>query len=593
MLKRTHKCGEPRVGDVGREVVLSGWVANWRDHGGLVFIDLRDRTGIAQVVFRPERDASLHARARDLRSEFCISVRGRVEHRPEGMENPELPTGQVEVLAEELEVHSLSETPPFDVQGTAEVGMETRLRYRYLDLRRPQMQRNLEFRHRLLQLTRRYLDEQGFLEIETPFLTKSTPEGARDYLVPSRINPGCFYALPQSPQLFKQILMMSGMDRYFQIVRCFRDEDLRANRQPEFTQIDCEMSFADEEDVQGVAEGLMARAFEQLLGRTLPLPLPRMRYEDAMARYGSDKPDLRFGLEIRDVSDVAAKCAFRVFSDAVAEGGQVRGLCIPGGGQMPRSQVDGLVQMAKDLGASGLAWYKTKEGPGASGGGAEGGIAKFLTEAEQAAVAERFEAKGGALLIFVAGRRYICNLVLSHMRLHLGKEMGLLRDAKDALCWITDPPAFEVDEETGKLTFVHHPFTSPAEEDVDRLESDPTACHARGYDLVMNGQEVGGGSIRIARPDLQMRIFKILGYTEEQMEQRFGFFINALRYGPPPHGGIAFGFDRLVMTLMGIDDIREVIAFPKTQRAVCVLTEAPTRVDDAQLKELGIALREE
>jgi len=587
MLKRTHRCGEPRVEDGGREVVLSGWVANWRDHGGLVFIDLRDRTGLTQVVFRPERDAALHARARELRSEFCISVRGRVERRPAGMENPALPTGLVEVIAEEMEVHSTSETPPFDIQGAGDVAMEVRLRYRYLDLRRPHMQRNMEFRHRLVQLTRRYLDENGFIEVETPFLTKSTPEGARDYLVPSRINPGCFYALPQSPQLFKQVLMMGGLDRYFQIVRCFRDEDLRANRQPEFTQIDYEMSFADEEDVQRIAEGMMARFFEELLGRTLSLPLQRMRYEDAMARYGTDKPDLRFGLEIRDVSDIAGKCSFRVFSDAVADGGQVRGICIPGGAQMPRSEVDGLVERAKGLGASGLAWFKMKKD------GAEGGIAKFLTEAELKAIGERFGAEDGSLLIFMAGRRYLCNLVLSHMRLHLGQESGLLQNAKDALCWIIEPPAFEVDEITGQLTFVHHPFTSPAEEDLDRLEREPTACHARGYDLVMNGQEVGGGSIRIARPDLQMRIFKLLGYTEQQMEERFGFFINALRYGPPPHGGIAFGLDRLVMTLMGIDDIREIIAFPKTQRAVCVLTDAPSPVDDAQLKELGIALRDE
>jgi aspartyl-tRNA synthetase len=585
MLKRTHKCGELRAEHIGREAVVSGWVANWRDHGGLVFIDLRDRTGIIQAVFRPEANPELHARARGLRSEFCVSVRGTVERRPPDMENPDLPTGQVEIAAKELEVHSLSDTPPLDVQGTDEVSVEVRLRYRYLDLRRPQMQRNLEFRHRLLQEARRYLDENGLIEVETPFLTKSTPEGARDYLVPSRVNPGCFYALPQSPQLFKQLLMMGGMDRYFQIVRCFRDEDLRANRQPEFTQVDIEMSFVDEQDVQKLTEGLMARIFERLLGRRLELPLPRMRYDEAMARYGTDSPDLRFGLEIRDVTDIVRQCSFQVFASAVAQGKQVRGLCVPGGAQMPRSQVDELVEWVKRLGAGGLAWYKIRDGK------AEGGVAKFLTDGELAAIRDAFKAEDGSLLLFVADRRYICNLVLSHLRLRLARDLDLLRGAKDALCWVIAPPAFEMDEATGRLTFVHHPFTSPMEAELDRLETDPTACHARAYDLVMNGQEIAGGSIRISSPDLQMRIFKLLGYTEQQVEERFGFFINALRYGPPPHGGIAFGFDRTVMTLLGIEDIREVIAFPKTQRAVCILTDAPSPVDDAQLKELGIELR--
>jgi len=587
MLKRTHKCGELRAEDTDLEVIVSGWVANWRDHGGLVFVDLRDRTGMVQVVFRPESGKELHERARDLRSEFCISARGRVARRPSDMENPDLPTGQIEVLAEELEVHSASETPPFALQGAAQVSEEVRLRHRYLDLRRPQMQRNLEFRHRLLQITRRYLDENGFIEVETPFLTKSTPEGARDYLVPSRINPGCFYALPQSPQLFKQMLMIGGVDRYFQIVKCFRDEDLRANRQPEFTQVDMEMSFADEEDVQRITEGLMARYFEQLLGRTLQLPLPRMRYMDAMDAYGTDSPDLRFGLKIGEISDLARGCAFRVFSEAAATGGQVRGICVPDGAAMPRSQVDALVEWAREMGTGGLAWFRMR------GGKAEGGIAKFLSEGELDAIRQRFGAGDGSLFLFVADRRYVCNLVLSHLRLRLSRELGLLRNARHALCWITEPPAFEVDEATGRLTFVHHPFTAPAPGDVARLESDPTSCRARGYDLVMDGQELAGGSIRISNCDLQMRIFRLLDYTEEQVQERFGFFVNALRYGPPPHGGIAFGLDRTVMTLLGLDDIREIIAFPKTQRAVCPLTDAPSRVDEEQLGELGLSLRED
>ncbi len=587
MLKRTHTCGQLRPEHIGGEAVLSGWVANWRDHGGLVFIDLRDRTGISQVVFRPEVDADLHARARDLRSEYCISVRGQVEKRPPEMENPDLPTGQVEMVAREMVLHSASDTPPFEITGEDDISIEVRLRNRFLDLRRAPMQRNLEFRHRLMQITRRYLDENGFIEVETPFLTKSTPEGARDYLVPSRINPGKFYALPQSPQLFKQLLMIGGLDRYFQIVKCFRDEDLRANRQPEFTQIDLEMSFVDEDDVLATVEGLMARLFEGALGRALELPLPRMRYEDALASYGTDAPDLRFGLEIADVSDVARDCEFRVFSGAVADGGQVRGICVPGGAEMPRSEVDALVKWAQELGAGGLAWFKLRAGK------PEGGVAKFFNEAQVAAIRERFDAPDGSILLFVADKRYVCNLTLSHLRLRLGRELGLIPKGEDALCWVVEAPAFERDDRTDELTFVHHPFTAPFPEDVERLESDPASVRTRSYDLVMNGQEIAGGSIRIADRDLQMRIMSILGYSEEQVQERFGFFMRALRFGPPPHGGIAFGFDRLVMTMLGLEDIRETIAFPKTQRAVSLLTDAPSEVDEAQLRELGLSLTEE
>ena len=573
-----------RAGDIGREAVLSGWVANWRDHGGLAFIDLRDRTGLTQIVFRPEKDEQLHGRARELRSEFCVSVRGVVERRPPEMANPKLPTGQVELLAAEMQVHSESQTPPFSVASSEEVSMEVRLKNRFLDLRSPHMQRNLETRHRLMQTTRRYLDDEGFIEVETPFLTKSTPEGARDYLVPSRVSPGHFYALPQSPQLFKQLLMIGGMDRYFQIVKCFRDEDLRANRQPEFTQIDIEMSFVDEGDVMSLSEGLLARLMEEALHEPLKLPLPRIDYSESLADYGTDAPDLRFELRIRDISDVVRECGFRVFSGAVADGGQVRGLCLPEGARMPRSQVDGLVEWARQLGAGGLAWFKVREGR------AQGGIAKFLSEGELQAIRERFEAEDGSLLLFVADRERVCNLALSHLRLRLAREFNLVRQGDHALCWVVGAPAFQQEEEGGPWTFVHHPFTAPCAEDVDKLESAPGEVGSRSYDIVMDGQEIGGGSIRVADAELQKRILGVLGYTDEEIEERFGFFIRALRYGPPPHGGIAFGFDRLVMTILGIDDLRETIAFPKTQRAVCLLTDAPSEVRPAQLRELGIRL---
>jgi len=583
MLKRTHMCGEPRIAQAGQEVVLSGWVSNWRDHGGLVFIDLRDRTGLVQIVFNPQEDAHLHARARALRSEFCVSVRGRVEKRPPEMENPDLATGQIEIVVGEMELHSSSDTPPFELASDA-VSPEVRLRHRFLDLRRPAMQRSLEFRHRLMQTARTYLDKNGFIEVETPFLTRSTPEGARDYLVPSRVNPGSFYALPQSPQLFKQLLMIGGLDRYFQIVKCFRDEDLRANRQPEFTQIDLEMSFVEPQDVMAVAEGLMARLFAEALGRELALPLPRLGWRDAVDRYGTDAPDLRFGLEIGDISDVAGESEFRVFRQAVAGGGQVRGLCLPGGGRMPRRAVDELVEWIKQFGAGGLAWFKLREGQ------AEGGVSKFFEPGEVAAVRERLGAEDGSLLMFVADTRSVCDLALSHLRRELARRTGLLDDADDALCWVVDAPAFEVDEQTGRLTFLHHPFTAPFAEDVDRLETDPTSVRTHSYDLVMNGQEIAGGSIRISDRDLQLRILKLLGYGPDVAQERFGFLLEALRYGPPPHGGIAFGFDRTVMCLQGTDDIRDTIAFPKTQRAVCPLTGAPAAVDEAQLRELGISL---
>jgi len=585
VLKRTDYCGELRSEHVGRDVVVSGWVAGWRDHGGLVFIDLRDRTGIVQVVFNPELDAELHRAGAALRSEYCVSVSGNVRLRPEGMQNPNMPTGEVEIVARELEVHSTSDPPPFDVERPGELSLEVRLRYRFLDMRRPEVFRIFQFRHKVLQITRRYFDEQGFIEVETPFLTKSTPEGARDYLVPSRTMPGTFYALPQSPQLFKQILMIGGVDRYFQIVKCFRDEDVRATRQPEFTQIDVEMSFVDEEDVMRSTEGLMARLFSEALGVDLQLPLPRIRYSDALARYGTDAPDLRFALEIEDISEIAGASQFQVFRSAVESGGCVRGICVPGGAGMPRRDIDGLIEWVKQFGLAGLAWFKLE------GGAARGGVTKFFSEGQVAAIAERFGARDGALLLFVAAPRRRSDVALAHLRRHLALKLGLIPQGRFELCWVVEAPAFEVDPDTQRLTFPHHPFTAPAPEDVELLRTDPTAARTRSYDLVLNGVELGGGSIRIANRDLQMQVFKVLGYTEQEVEKRFGFFINALRYGPPPHGGIALGVDRVAGGMLGLDDIREVVAFPKTQRAVCMLTGAPTEVSEEQLRELGIRVQ--
>ncbi len=584
MLKRTHYCGDLRAEHVGREVVVSGWVATWRDHGGVVFIDLRDRSGIVQAVFNPERDADLHASAGLLRSEYCVSIRGLVAPRPEGMVNPKLATGTVELIGCELQTHSASEPPPFDVDDPGDVGLDARLRYRFLDLRRPEVLRIFQCRHRAMQTVRRYFDENGFIEVETPFLTKSTPEGARDFLVPSRMAPGAFYALPQSPQLFKQILMIGGLDRYFQIVKCFRDEDLRANRQPEFTQVDVEMSFVDQDDVMECIEGLMARVFQEVLGREIALPLPRLGYHDALERYGTDAPDLRFGLEVRDVSDVAAECEFKVFRSVVESGGEVRGIGVPGGASMPRREIDGLIEWVKQFKLPGLAWFKLE------GGAAQGGVAKFLSEGQVGAIAERLGAEDGALLLFVAAKRKLANVVLAHLRGRLAGILGLIPDGRWDLCWVVEAPAFELDEQTGRLTFPHHPFTAPFPEDLHLLDTDPTAARTRSYDLVMNGWELGGGSVRIADHERQMRIFRILGYTDEEVQERFGFFMDALRHGPPPHGGIALGLDRIISMLMGVDDIREVIAFPKTQKAVCMLTGAPSPVADAQLRELGIRL---
>jgi len=584
-LKRTHTCGELRADHVGREVVLAGWVQNWRDHGGLAFIDLRDRDGLTQIVFHPDRDADLHERARRLRSEYVIAVKGTVVSRPEGTVNPKLATGEIEIEAIDLDLLNTAETPPFEVVDDVQAGPELRMKYRYLDLRRPRMQRNLRVRHRTAKVIRDYYDAGGFLEVETPFLTKSTPEGARDYLVPSRLQPGSFYALPQSPQLFKQILMIGGCDRYAQLVRCFRDEDQRANRQPDFTQLDVEMAFVDEDDVLDNTEGLMQALFTDILGRDLDVPLERMPYEAAMRRFGTDKPDLRFGMELVEINDQVAEGGFKVFASVVAAGGCVRGFRAPAAAERySRKDLDDLTAFVGEFGAKGLAWFKV------SGGALQSPIAKFFEAPAQAAIIERLEAADGDLLLFVADTPEVAARALGPLRIRLANELDLIDRDAYRLLWVVDCPLFGWDEEAQRPTPLHHPFTSPRPEDVDRLESDPMSVKACAYDLVLNGEEIAGGSIRIHRRDVQERVFRQLGIGPEEAQARFGFFLDALTYGAPPHGGIAFGFDRLVAILCGEDAIREVIAFPKTQRAVCQLTGAPTPVDDAQLRELGLRL---
>ena len=584
-LRRTHYCGVLRAGDVGFDVVLMGWVAKWRDHGGVVFIDLRDRTGIAQVVFNPEHAQEAHDLADSLRNEYVIAVRGTVRHRPPDAVNPKLDTGEIEVLADELVILNASDTPPFPIEDTAQVNEDLRLRYRFLDLRRPVLQRIFALRHRVMQATRQYLDTEGFLEIETPALTRSTPEGAKDYLVPSRVTPGTFYALPQSPQLFKQLFMMSGFDRYFQIVKCFRDEDLRADRQPEFTQIDLEMSFATPDDVIQVIEGLMAKLFA-LIDVQVSLPFPRMPYADAMLRYGVDKPDLRFGLEIVDVSDLVASSEFKVFAGAVKSGGAVRAIRVPGIDEFPRSKQDALVDAVKPYGAKGLAWLRC-----APSGALESPIAKFLGADILDQFKSRCDVHVGDTLFFVADAIPVVEASLGYLRRHLAEELGLIPEGEWAFTWIVDWPLVERDPQTGGLTAIHHPFTAPQPDDVDKLDSDPLACRALAYDLVLNGVELGGGSIRIHDADLQRKMFTLLGLSHEEAEEQFGFLLRALRYGAPPHGGVAFGLDRIVMALTGTPSIRDVIAFPKTQRAACLLTDAPSPVDQEQLTDLGLQLR--
>ncbi|HHY36078.1 MAG TPA: aspartate--tRNA ligase [Firmicutes bacterium] len=581
-LKRTHHCGLLGLGDAGQEVTLMGWVQRRRDHGGLIFIDLRDRSGIVQVVLSPEVDEEAFHRGEEVRNEYVLAVRGTVAARPAGTENPNLATGQVEVYARELYILNRAKTPPFYIEEGINVDENVRLKYRYLDLRRPDMQRNLIIRHRVAKVVRDFLSEEGFIEVETPMLTRSTPEGARDFLVPSRLSPGDFYALPQSPQLFKQLLMVAGLERYFQIVRCFRDEDLRADRQPEFTQIDIEMSFIDRETLLELMERMMARIFAEILNIHLTLPFPRLTYREAMDRYGSDKPDTRFGMEIVDVTTAVAASNFKVFRETVAGGGQVKGLNLTGGVSLSRREIDELTDFVAQFGAKGLVWIRVTEE------GLNSPIAKFLQEEEQEALCRLLEARVGDLLLLVAGPAPVVAESLGHLRLHLARKQGLIPKDRYNFVWIVDFPLLEWDEEEKRYTAMHHPFTSPLEEDIPLLDTDPGRVRAKAYDLVLNGVELGGGSLRIYQRQLQEKMFAVLGLSEAEAREKFGFLLDAFEYGTPPHGGIAFGFDRLVMLLTGSESIRDVIAFPKTASGACLLTGAPAGVSPKQLQELHL-----
>ena len=578
---RTHSCNDLGKGNVGEEVVLMGWVLRRRDHGGVIFIDLRDRWGLTQIVFNPEVDAEAHAKAHQLRSEWVLAVRGRVAARPDDMANLKLATGEIEVMVNELRILNSSETPPFPLDEDIEISDNLRLQYRYLDLRRPEMTANMVMRHRAVQAIRTYLNEHGFLDIETPMLTRSTPEGARDYLVPSRVNAGKFYALPQSPQLFKQLLMIAGMDRYYQIVKCFRDEDLRADRQPEFTQIDMELSFVDEEQVITVTEGMICALFRETLGLELTPPFGRMTYDEAMGRYGTDRPDTRFAMEIVDLTAIAATCSFKVFREVADGGGTVRAINAKGCGSFSRKDLDDLTNFAVQLGAKGLAWVKMK-----ADGEWQSPIAKFFTDEERAAISRELNAVDGDLFFFGADKPAAVCQVLSELRLELARRLGLLKKDVFNFTWVTDFPLVEYDDKEKRYQALHHPFTAPREEDVDRLESDPGSVYSRAYDLVLNGTEIGGGSIRIHQRLMQARVLQVLGIGEDEARDKFGFLLRALELGAPQHGGLAFGLDRLMMIIPGSDSIRSVIAFPKTQKATCPLTDAPAPVARKQLTEL-------
>ena len=587
-LKRSHRCTELGTANIGQDVTVMGWVQKSRNKGGIIFVDLRDRSGILQIIFE-ESDCGTESfeKAEKLRSEFVVAVTGRVEARS-GAVNENLATGAIEVRANSLRILSESETPPFPIEENSKTKEDLRLKYRYLDLRRPDMQRNLLLRSKVAILTRQFLAEEGFLEIETPTLIKSTPEGARDYLVPSRVHPGSFYALPQSPQLFKQLLMCSGYDRYFQLARCYRDEDLRADRQPEFTQIDMELSFVDVDDVIDVNERLLHKLFKEILGVEVPLPIQRMTWQEAMDRFGSDKPDLRFGMELKNVSDVVKDCEFVVFKNALENGGTVRGINAEGQGHMPRKKIDALVEFAKGYGAKGLAYVAIQED-----GTYKSSFAKFMTDEQMAALVAAMDGKPGDLLLFAADKNKIVWDVLGNLRLEIARQLDLLKKDDYRFLWVTEFPLLEYSEEQGRFVAMHHPFTMPMDEDWHLIDSDPGAVRAKAYDIVLNGTEIGGGSVRIHQSDIQSKMFEVLGFTPEKAQDQFGFLLDAFKYGVPPHAGLAYGLDRVVMLMGGCDSIRDVIAFPKVKDASCLMTEAPTPVDPKQLEELGIEVSEQ
>jgi aspartyl-tRNA synthetase len=578
---RTHRCGELRAQHAGERVALCGWVAHQRDHGGVLFVDLRDREGVVQVVIHPVEQPDAHATASRLRGESVIRVTGEARRRPDGTVNPELPTGEIEIAAATVEILTEADTPPFPIEDRIQASEDLRLRHRYLDIRRPEMAGALRLRHRAFMAIRRFFDEHGFVEVETPMLTRSTPEGARDFLVPSRLQAGEFYALPQSPQLFKQLLMVAGLDRYYQIVRCFRDEDLRADRQPEFTQLDVEMSFVQEEDVQVLIEEMLAGVWRETIGVEVPTPFPRLPYAEAMRRYGSDKPDLRYEMELADLTEAFRGTGFRAFAGVLDKGGVIKGFAAPGAASWSRKDLDGLVVEAQGRGASGLVWIAF------TGDEVRSPVEKHLSKEEIAAIRTATGAGDGDLALIVADSETRTNTVLDGLRRLMADRLGLVPEGEWAFTWITEPPLFELSEEDGRWTSVHHPFTSPATDDLQ-----PESATARAYDVVLNGWELGGGSIRIHRPDVQRKVFEALGFSAEEAEARFGFLLEAFRYGVPPHGGIAFGLDRLSMVLAGRDNIREVIAFPKTQSGADLLTGAPAAVDDIQLRDLGLQLRQ-
>ena len=580
--KRTHYCGTLSAADIGSRVCVLGWCQRQRDLGSLIFIDLRDRTGIVQLAFDENTDKDIFRHAFTTRSEYVLCAKGVVRHRGEGAVNENLPTGEIEIAVDSFKVLSEAETPPFPIVENSDTNMETRLTHRYLDLRRPDIQKNIMARSEITAIARNYFKEQGFIDIETPCLIKPSPEGARDYLVPSRVHPGCFYALPQSPQLYKQLLMYSGFDRYFQIARCFRDEDLRADRQPEFTQIDLEMSFVDEEDIIAVNEGFIKKVFDEFMHLPLEAPFRRMTWNEAMERFGSDKPDTRFGMELCNISETVRGCGFGVFANCVAAGGSVRGINVPGGAKMSRKEIDSLVEFVKTYGAKGLAWYKN------SAEGASSSFAKFLSEEETAAVLEKMGCKAGDLALIVADRNKVVFDSLGALRCEVAKRMGMIDRTKFNFLWITEFPLFEYDEEEGRYYAMHHPFTMPMEEDMDKIDTDPGAVRARAYDIVLNGTELGGGSIRIHTTERQKKMFHTLGIDDETANEKFGYLLEAFKYGVPPHGGLAFGLDRLMMLLLGVDDIRDVIAFPKVQNASELMSKCPAPGDPKALEELCI-----